>query len=119
MGNDSPSFLQPGETVSVSVPGLSTLPYKIGTAENLYRTFQRVPSNPPFHNMNLAKTLDAGVDLARLKSNAIEYQRNGSGYFQIVLHGLDVHILTSPLISKPSLFENNSLHLFDLEGHGL
>ncbi|GKU06637.1 bifunctional 4-hydroxyphenylacetate degradation enzyme [Fusarium langsethiae] len=105
IGKNPPVFLQPGDEVSVSVTGL----------------VQRVSSNSPFRINNLAKTLDAGVGLAEFDGKQLNYQRKGSGSNHIVfVHGLGgTQDYWTPLISKLSLSENNSLHLFDLEGHGL
>ncbi|CZR45071.1 uncharacterized protein FPRO_15754 [Fusarium proliferatum ET1] len=121
IGKNPPVFLQPGDEVSVSVTGLGTLSNRIGTAETENPTVQRVSSESPFRINNLAKTLDAGVRLTKLNGKQLNYQRKGSGNHYIVfVHGLGgTQEYWTPLISKLSLSENNSLHLFDLEGHGL
>ncbi|SCO76759.1 related to bifunctional 4-hydroxyphenylacetate degradation enzyme [Fusarium oxysporum] len=121
IGKNPPVFLQPGDEVSVSVTGLGTLTNKIGTAEILNSTVQRVSSSSPFQITNSAKTLGAGVGLAELNGKQLNYQRKGSGSDHIVfVHGLGGTLdYWTPLISKLSLAENKSLHLFDLEGHGL
>ncbi|KAG5826030.1 hypothetical protein H9Q74_003871 [Fusarium xylarioides] len=121
IGKNPPIFLQPGDEVSVSVTGLGTLSNRIGTAETSNPTVQRVSSNSPFRINNLAKTLDAGVGLTKLNGKQLNYQKKGSGSNHIVfVHGLGgTQDYWAPLISKLSLSENNSLHLFDMEGHGL
>ncbi|KAG5768910.1 hypothetical protein H9Q73_013702 [Fusarium xylarioides] len=121
IGKNPPIFLQPGDEVSVSVAGLGTLSNRIGTAETSNPTVQRVSSNSPFRINNLAKTLDAGVGLTKLNGKQLNYQKKGSGSNHIVfVHGLGgTQDYWAPLISKLSLSENNSLHLFDMEGHGL
>ncbi|KAK2668089.1 Fumarylacetoacetase-like, C-terminal domain superfamily [Fusarium oxysporum f. sp. vasinfectum] len=118
--------LQPGDVIATGTPagvgiGLGTLTNKIGTAEILNSTVQRVSSSSPFQITNSAKTLGAGVGLAELNGKQLNYQRKGSGSDHIVfVHGLGGTLdYWTPLISKLSLAENNSLHLFDLEGHGL
>jgi len=121
IGKNPPVFLQPGDEISVSVTGLGTLSNKIGPAETVNPTVQRVSSNSPFRINNLAKTIDAGVGLTKLNGKHLNYQKKGSGSNHIVfVHGLGgTQDYWTPLISKLSLSENNSLHLFDLEGHGL
>ncbi|KAG5805348.1 hypothetical protein H9Q71_010085 [Fusarium xylarioides] len=121
IGKNPPIFLQPGDEVSVSVTGLGTLSNRIGTAETSNPTVQQVSSNSPFRINNLAKTLDAGVGLTKLNGKQLNYQKKGSGSNHIVfVHGLGgTQDYWAPLISKLSLSENNSLHLFDMEGHGL
>ncbi|WKT52657.1 Serine aminopeptidase, S33 [Fusarium oxysporum f. sp. vasinfectum] len=118
--------LQPGDVIATGTPagvgiGLGTLTNKIGTAEILNSTVQRVSSSSPFQITNSVKTLGAGVGLAELNGKQLNYQRKGSGSDHIVfVHGLGGTLdYWTPLISKLSLAENNSLHLFDLEGHGL
>lgn len=94
---------------------------KIGTAETVNPTIQQISSNSPFRVTNSAKTLGAGVGLTELNGKQLNYQRKGSGSNQIVfMHGLGGTLdCWTPLISKLSLSENNCLHLFDFEGHGL
>ncbi|ENH64778.1 Putative protein yisK [Fusarium oxysporum f. sp. cubense race 1] len=100
--------LQPGDVIATGTPA------GVGIV-------QRVSSSSPFQITNSAKTLGAGVGLAELNGKQLNYQRNGSGSDHIVfVHGLGGTLdYWTPLISKLSLAENNSLHLFDLEGHGL
>ncbi|RGP81456.1 bifunctional 4-hydroxyphenylacetate degradation enzyme [Fusarium longipes] len=120
IGKTPPVFLQPGDEVSVSVTGLGTLFNKIGTAETPNPTVERVSSTSPFHINNLAKTLGAGIGLSVFNGKKLNYKRQGSGSNHIVfVHGLGGTMdYWTPLISKISPSEN-SLHLFDLEGHGL
>jgi pimeloyl-ACP methyl ester carboxylesterase len=93
---------------------------EIGSAETPNLTVERVSSNSPFRITNLAKTLGAGIGLTELNGKQLNYKRQGSGDNHIVfVHGLGGTMdYWTPLISKLSLSEN-SLHLFDLEGHGL
>ncbi|RGP60215.1 bifunctional 4-hydroxyphenylacetate degradation enzyme [Fusarium sporotrichioides] len=121
IGKNPPVFLQPGDEVSVSVTGLGTLSNEIGTTEIVNPTVQRVSSSSPFRIINSGKTFGAGVGLTQFNGKRLNYQRKGSGNNHIVfVHGLGGTMdYWTPLISKLSLSENNSLHLFDLEGHGL
>jgi pimeloyl-ACP methyl ester carboxylesterase len=56
-----------------------------------------------------------------LNGKSLHYQKIGSGSKNIVfVHGLGGTLdYWTPLISRLSLAEGNTLHLFDLEGHGL
>uniref|UniRef100_A0A0C4DJ50 Bifunctional 4-hydroxyphenylacetate degradation enzyme n=1 Tax=Fusarium oxysporum (strain Fo5176) TaxID=660025 RepID=A0A0C4DJ50_FUSOF len=100
--------LQPGDVIATGTPA------GVGIV-------QRVSSDSPFQITNSAKTLGAGVGLAGLNGKQLNYQRKGSGSDHIVfVHGLGGTLdYWTPLISKLSLADNTSLHLFDLEGHGL
>ncbi|KAF4964497.1 hypothetical protein FSARC_7561 [Fusarium sarcochroum] len=121
IGKKPPVFLQPGDEVSISVSGLGTLRNKIAVKETVNPTVEQVSSNSPFQLTNSAKTLHAGVGLTQFNGKSLNYQRLGSGSNQIVfVHGLGGTLdYWTPLISKLSLSEQNTLHLFDLEGHGL
>ncbi|CEI70852.1 hypothetical protein FVEN_g672 [Fusarium venenatum] len=120
IGKNPPVFLQPGDEVSVSVTGLGTLSNEIGTADTTNPTVERVSSSSPFRITNLAKTLSVGIGLTELNGKQFNYKRQGSGSNHIVfVHGLGGTMdYWTPLISKLFLSEY-SLHLFDLEGHGL
>ncbi|KAI8655262.1 hypothetical protein NCS57_01274500 [Fusarium keratoplasticum] len=121
IGKKPPVYLQPGDEVAVSVTGLGTLTNKIASPEAVNPTVQQVTSNLPFQVTNSAKTLGVGVGLTRLNSKSLHYQKIGSGSNNIVfVHGLGGTLdYWTPLISRLSLAEENTLHLFDLEGHGL
>ncbi|KAF9774274.1 hypothetical protein IL306_007765 [Fusarium sp. DS 682] len=121
IGRNPPVFLKPGDEISISVTGLGTLVNRMGTADTANATVQRVSSSSPFHIINAAKALGAGVGLTDFNGKKLNYQKQGSGSNQIVfVHGLGGTLdYWTPLISKLSLSESNTLHLFDLEGHGL
>ncbi|RSL63659.1 hypothetical protein CEP51_013274 [Fusarium floridanum] len=121
IGKKPPVYLQPGDEVAVSVTGLGTLTNKIASPETVNATVQRVTSNLPFQVTNSAKTLGAGIGLTQLNGKSLHYQKIGSGSNNIVfVHGLGGTLdYWTPLISRLSLAEENTLHLFDLECHGL
>ncbi|KAM0354347.1 hypothetical protein ACHAPU_001391 [Fusarium lateritium] len=108
IGKKPPVFLRPGDEVSVSVTGLGTLRNRIAAPGTENLTVERISTNSPFNFTNSAKTLGAGVGLTLINGKSLNYQRLGSG---------EGHM--TPLIRKLFLTENNTLHLFDLEGHGL
>ncbi|KAL2670549.1 hypothetical protein Neosp_014337 [[Neocosmospora] mangrovei] len=121
IGKKPPVYLQPGDEVAVSVTGLGTLTNKIASPEAVNPIVQQVTSNLPFQVTNSAKTLGAGVGLTQLNGKSLHYQKIGSGSNNVVfVHGLGGTLdYWTPLISRLSLAEENTLHLFDLEGHGL
>ncbi|VUC30790.1 unnamed protein product [Clonostachys rosea] len=120
IGRKPPVFLKSGDRMSVSITGLGTLNNQIAPANAANLTIKQVDSASPFRLTNAAKSLNAGVGLTQLNSKNLNYQRLGSGANHIVfVHGLGGTLdYWTPLISTLSLVETNTLHLFDLEGHG-
>ncbi|KAL6407107.1 putative protein yisK [Ilyonectria robusta] len=80
-------------------------------------------SSSAFTLTNSAKSLGSEIGLTRLNGKLLNYQKIGSGNEQLVfVHGLGGTLdYWTPLVSTLSLTnsESHSLHLFDLEGHGL
>lgn len=67
---------------------------------------------------NLAKSNGAG--LTNINGKALYYQTRGSGSPIVFVHGLGgTHDFYTPLVGALSLDKTHTLHLFDLEGHGL
>ncbi|CAH0028547.1 unnamed protein product [Clonostachys rhizophaga] len=120
IGRKPPVFLKSGDQMSVSITGLGTLNNQIAPAHAVNPTIKRVDSDSPFRLTNGAKSLNAGVGLTQVNGKNLNYQRLGSGANHIVfVHGLGGTLdYWTPLISTLSLAETNTLHLFDLEGHG-
>ncbi|KPM43016.1 hypothetical protein AK830_g3556 [Neonectria ditissima] len=116
-GQVPPVYLNPGDEIAITVTGLGTLRNKIAssTASNLTTT----PSS--FQLTNAAKTVSATSALTQINSKSLHYRSLGSGSDQVVfVHGLGGSLETwTPLISVLALEESHTLHLFDLEGHGL
>jgi pimeloyl-ACP methyl ester carboxylesterase len=106
--------------MSVSITGLGALNNQIAPAHAVNPTIKQVDADSPFRLTNGAKSLNAGVGLTQVNGKNLNYQRLGSGANQIVfVHGLGGTLdYWTPLISTLSLAETNTLHLFDLEGHG-
>ncbi|KAM5367865.1 hypothetical protein ACJZ2D_009776 [Fusarium nematophilum] len=120
IGKKPPVFLRPGDEMAVSVTGLGTLRNRIASAEVVNPTVEQVSSKSPFRLTNAAKALNGGTGLTQFDGKALNYQRLGSGSNQLVfVHGLGGTLdYWTPLISRLLLSNENTLHLFDLEGHG-
>lgn len=113
-------FLKPGDEMEVCVTGLGSLVNKIALATDVNTTVARVQaqSHVPIAN---DKTL-SGVGLTAVGNKKLFYRRTGSDAAD-AQHVLFVHGLGgssdyfTPLVAK--LSTSNSIHLIDLEGHGL
>ena len=121
IGKKPPVFLKSGDVVEVSVTGLGTLKNIISepTAQN--QTAHRVSKVTHIPVANLSKTL-GGVGLTPMNSKHLYYRHAGvqSGPPVIFVHGLGgTSEFYSPLITTLGLDKTHSLHLLDLEGHGL
>ena len=121
IGKKPPVFLKPGDVIEVSVTGLGILKNTISepTAQN--QTIQRVAKDTHIPFTNLSKTL-GGVGLTSINSKHLYYRHAGvqSGPPVIFVHGLGgTSEYYSPLITALGLDKTHSLHLLDLEGHGL
>ncbi|KAJ3545456.1 hypothetical protein NM208_g2493 [Fusarium decemcellulare] len=122
IGKKPPVYLKPGDKVAISVTGLGTLRNTIASAETVNSTQEHVELQSPFQLTNSAKTLGVGVGLTEFKNKKLlHYKRVGSGSNHIFfVHGLGGTMdYWSPLLSKLSSSDADTLHLFDLEGHGL
>ncbi|KUJ06409.1 fumarylacetoacetate hydrolase-like protein [Mollisia scopiformis] len=118
-GQKPPVFLKPGDNIEISVTGLGTLRNVVGDgSENGTATSTPISHIPV---SNLSKTC-GGVGLTSLGSKKLYYHQCGkAGASPIIfIHGLGGSSENfKPLISKLNLSRHYSLHLLDLEGHGL
>jgi pimeloyl-ACP methyl ester carboxylesterase len=121
IGKKPPVFLQPGDEMSVSVAGLGTLRNRVAASSATNATVERVSSHSTLNLTNAAKTIGGKVGLTEINSKPLHYQRLGSGGESVVfVHGLGgTKDYWTPLVSALSLEDKATLHLFDLEGHGL
>lgn len=121
IGKKPPIFLHPGDEISVTVAGLGTLRNKVAAPSATNTTVERVAMHTAFSLTNAAKTISGKVGLTEINSKPLHYQRLGSGSESFVfVHGLGgSKDYWTPLISALSLSDSATLHLFDLEGHGL
>ena len=113
-------FLKAGDVIEVSVTGLGKLRNTISppTAQN--KTVERIAqvTHIPVSNNKTS----GGVGLTSLNNKHLYYKHSGlsKGPPIIFIHGLGGSSeFFTPLIIGLSLIETHSLHLVDLEGHGL
>lgn len=113
-GFQPPKWLQPGDEVEISVTGLGTLKNRVGNLKARPRV--EVPSSIPNFNVKAVQ----GQGLVSTRNQNLFYKAAGtsSGKPTLFIHGLGgSHEYFEGLVEK--LQSNRSLHLFDLEGHGL
>ncbi|KAK3934806.1 hypothetical protein QBC46DRAFT_347261 [Diplogelasinospora grovesii] len=116
-------FLQAGDEVEISVTGLGTLRNKIAGAgaknTTTTTTIERLESHVPVANVKVPAGTTTG--LTTLESGKkLFYQNVGrrDGAPVIFIHGLGgSSTYFTPLVAR--MEETHSLHLIDLEGHGL
>lgn len=82
-------------------------------------TLSNLQKASPVPTTNLAKSVN-GISLTQINGKPLYYQTRGSGPPIVFVHGLggsSEHY--TPLISALSLDKSHTVHLLDLEGHGL
>lgn len=120
-GQKPPVFLKEGDIVEVSVTGLGTLRNEISSPTAKNKTIERVAQSSHIPISNLNKSC-GGVGLTSINSKNLYYRQTGlsTGPSIIFIHGLGGSSdLYTPLIISLGLEKTHSLHLLDLEGHGL
>ncbi|KAL3421199.1 hypothetical protein PVAG01_07644 [Phlyctema vagabunda] len=119
IGRTPPVFLKHNDVIEVSISGLGTLKNTVSRSEEHNRTLSKLvkTSNVPMCNMRAQESVLASLDHKKLNYKHIE---SASGSPIIFIHGLGSSSeYFSPLIANLALTETHSLHLMDLEGHGL
>lgn len=120
-GQKPPVWLKEADVVEVSVTGLGVLKNSIAAPSSVNATVERVGAEKHIVTSNLDKTC-GGVNLTSLNSKQLYYRQAGpqSGPPVIFIHGLGGSSeFFGPLITSLGLDKTHSLHLLDLEGHGL
>jgi pimeloyl-ACP methyl ester carboxylesterase len=113
--------LKSGDIVEVSVTGLGVLSNKIDELTAKNQTIARVEKQLHIPISNLSKSC-GGFGLTSINSKHLYYRSVGldSGPAIIFVHGLGGSSeFFGPLITALGLHKTHSLHLLDLEGHGL
>jgi pimeloyl-ACP methyl ester carboxylesterase len=106
--------------VAVTVSGLGTLVNRIGDYSSANSTLFRFMESS-IKADNAVKAVN-GCGLTMINNKPLHYKRLGSasGPAMVFVHGLGgTTDFWMPLIKAQGLESTNSLHLFDLEGHGL
>ncbi|TVY73494.1 Uncharacterized protein LSUE1_G005823 [Lachnellula suecica] len=120
-GQKPPVFLQPGDVVEVSVTGLGVLKNTIAELSDKNQTISRVAkeTHVPINNLNKSC---GGAGLSTIGSKYLYYRHAGVATMSpiIFIHGLGGSSeFYTPLIAALGLEKSHSLHLLDIEGHGL
>ena len=119
-GQDPPTFLNPGDTVEISVTGLGKLVNTVAEPTKIEIPPVSLPSSIPIHNLDISAN---GAGLTGIGSKEINIQTFGTGSSPIVyIHGLGGTTgFYRPLIQAADLETNTQYKniLYDLEGHGL
>lgn len=121
IGKKPPVFLKSGDEITILVTGLGSLTNKIASLETTNYTVEHIESQSSIPATNLSKSIN-GIGLTRINNKPLYYQHLGTtgGPPIVFIHGLGGTLeCWNPLISTLSLTNSHSLHLFDLEGHGL
>ncbi|TKA83477.1 hypothetical protein B0A55_00563 [Friedmanniomyces simplex] len=124
-GLKPPVFLQPGDTVEVSVTGLGTLRSKVAKADADNHVTKRIREESliPINNLSIT---NGGLGLTTLSNGKqLRAMKLGNGPSSIVfIHGLGGNmsyytpVLAELGLNKEDQSQYTSL-LFDLEGHGM
>jgi pimeloyl-ACP methyl ester carboxylesterase len=120
-GQKPPVFLKPGDVIEISVTGLGVLKNTIAELSAINQTVARVANESHVPISNLNKTC-GGVGLTSLNSKQLYYRQAGisSGPPILFIHGLGGSSeFYTTLVASLELEKTYSLHLLDLEGHGL
>ncbi|KAL2070418.1 hypothetical protein VTL71DRAFT_13444 [Oculimacula yallundae] len=120
-GQKPPVWLKPGDVVSVSVTGLGVLSNPISKPTDTNQTVARVAKETHVRTSNSAR-IPSGTGLRKVNSKELYYRHMGDQTKRsiIFIHGLGGSSeVYTPLISTLGLDKAHSLHLLDLEGHGL
>ncbi|KAF1939499.1 fumarylacetoacetate hydrolase-like protein [Clathrospora elynae] len=121
IGRKPPVYLKPGDIIAVSVTGLGTLTNRVADLSTPNPITGQVASISNIHPNNAGKSPN-GSALTKINNKPLYYKTLGKGREPpiVFVHGLGGNTESfTPLIQTLSLEKSHSLHLFDLEGHGL
>lgn len=127
-GFHPPKWLQPGDEIEVSVTGLGTLRNRVGSSLKASTSRHIVVVDPPpsfaIPTLNNTRAGAGGTGLISIgegdEKKQLFYKTGGlaAGKPTLFIHGLGgTHDYFTGLAGR--LQDKRSLHLFDLEGHGL
>ncbi|KAL7796751.1 hypothetical protein V8C37DRAFT_371349 [Trichoderma ceciliae] len=118
IGRNPPLFLEEGDEIAVTIPGIGTIRNKVTTYN---ATPERLASRSVFSLSNATRSLGATAGLTNINGKPLHYKCLGSGDSSLVfVHGLgSTAEYFFPLVSDLGLQDVATLHLFDFEGHDL
>ncbi|KAH8723445.1 fumarylacetoacetate hydrolase-like protein [Phaeosphaeriaceae sp. PMI808] len=121
LGRKPPVYLNPGDTVAVSVTGLGTLTNRIADLNCSNPTARKFETSTRLlQTSSVQKTLSSSLTIINNKPLYYKHIGKSTGPPIVFAHGLGTsNEYFSSLIHSSGLLESHSLHLFDLEGHGL
>lgn len=118
IGRQPPVYLKSGDEITVSVTGLGTLTNRVADSSSLNPIVTQVQSITHLP----ADSRTRGTSLTTINNKPLNYKHIGdpNGSPIVFVHGLGSSLESfRPLIHSLGLERTRSLHLFDLEGHGL
>lgn len=121
-GQDPPSYLYPGDEVSVTITGLGSLTNRIAQASSKNPTVGRIQQRRFGVQASNAQKAPNGIGLSLINKKPLHYLKSGTedGPPAVFVHGLGGTLdYWTPLIEAGGLRSTHALHLFDFEGHGL
>lgn len=124
-GQTTPTFLKPGDEIVVSVTGLGELKNKVAFSNSSANgPVSQISSLSAFVPANAARSINGSAGLTMINNKWLHYRHLGASGESappvIFIHGLGGTMeYWATLISFLSLDNICSLHLFDIEGHGL
>lgn len=121
-GQDPPSYLHPGDEVTVSITGLGSLTNRIAQTSAKNPTMQRIWQRRFGLQENNTQKTPNRAGLSQINGKPLRYLRSGTedGPPAVFVHGLGGSLdYWTPLIEAGGLRSSHALHLYDFEGHGL
>ncbi|KAF9697908.1 hypothetical protein EKO04_004086 [Ascochyta lentis] len=117
IGRKPPVYLQPGDTIAISVSGLGTLTNRIADPSSANHTATKAPkSSLAYNNSRLPAS-----QLTTINNKPLYYTSLGPQHGSpiVFVHGLGgTHASFDLLVQSLGLSSTYACHLFDLEGHG-
>ncbi|KAH9878113.1 hypothetical protein J1614_003330 [Plenodomus biglobosus] len=120
IGRQPPMYLEPGDTVAVSVSGLGTLTNCIADSSSAISSIITHPAESRSRSNHVPRSANSAM-LTHINHKPLYYRHLGRSSHPSVIF---IHDLGSrseyfkPLIPALNLIGSHSLHLLDLEGHG-